>query len=297
MGTQLAEISRKIAEIDNIPSVPALLVPLLRRLGEPAENLKMSEIVTLISYDKSLTAQCLHMANSPLLGMRKKVETVQGAVMALGMSKVREVATTCCLLRAFPTRPGQLKPNDLWKHSLACALVSREFARRVGFADPEQAYLGGLLHDLGLIVELTTFPKEFEKVSRIAFEQRCPLHEIETEVLSVDHCVIGSMLAERWNLPTEMKEVIRWHHDVGRATSAPALVSIVSLSDILCRMRGLGYGFDELRRVDLFEEPCWNNLHTIASPTRNFDLERFTFELDAYVEEIENLVRSLFNAA
>ncbi len=297
MEIQLAEISRKIAEIDNIPSVPALLVPLLRRLGEPAENLKITEIVNLISYDKSLTAQCLHMANSPLLGMRKRVETVQGAVMALGMTKVRELATTCCLLRALPARPGSLKPNDLWKHSLACALVSREFASRVGFANPEQAYLGGLLHDLGLIVELTTFPKEFEKIAGRAFEQRRPLHEIEPEVLSVDHCVIGGMLAERWNLPPEMKEVIRWHHDVSRATSAPALVSIVSLSDILCRMRGLGYGFDELRQVNLFEEPSWNNIAAGASPTRTFDLERFTLELDAYVEEIESLVNTLFNLA
>lgn len=98
MEMQLTTIRRKIAEIDNIPSVPALVVPLLKKLGEPPENIDVNEIVSLISYDKSLTAQCLHMANSPLLGVRRRVETVQGAVLTLGMSKV-------CLLGVGKTNP------------------------------------------------------------------------------------------------------------------------------------------------------------------------------------------------
>jgi putative nucleotidyltransferase with HDIG domain len=296
MAIALSEISRKIADLDNIPTVPALLVPLLKRLGEPAEDVNVTEIVNLISYDKSLTAQCLHMANSPLLGMRKRVETVQGAVMALGMTKVREVATTCCLLKALPGRPGALKPTDLWKHSLAVALVSREFAKRVGYDDPEQAYLAGLLHDLGLIVELTTFPKEFEAVTRVAIEKRCPMHEAEPDVLGVDHCVIGQMLAERWHLPLELKEVIRRHHHVDHACTASVLVSIVNLTDILCRMRGLGYGFEELRQVDLLEEPAWKHIAKLPK-MQSFDLARFTLELDDYIEEIERLVTTLFNMA
>jgi putative nucleotidyltransferase with HDIG domain len=297
MAILLADISRKISDLDNIPTVPALLVPLLRRLGEPAEKVSVAEIVTLISYDKSLTAQCLHMANSPLLGMRNRVETVQGAVMALGMTKVREVATTCCLLRALPARRGSLQPNDLWKHSLACAMVSREFARKVGFADPEQAYLAGLLHDLGLIVELTTFPKEFEAATHVAIAKRCPIHEAERLVLGVNHCVIGEMLAERWHLPSEMKEVIRHHHDVDHASTAAVLVSIVSLTDILCRMRGLGYGFEEVRQVDLSSEYAWKHIGEGLPKMRDFDLARFTLEIDAYIEEVERLVTTLFDLA
>lgn len=297
MALQSATISRKVAEIDNIPTVPALLVPLLKRLGEPAENVDVNEIVNLISYDKSLTAQCLHMANSPLLGMRRRIETVQAAVMTLGMSRVREVATACCLLRALPRRPGALEPVSLWKHSLACAHVSREFARRVGFGDPEQAYLGGLLHDLGLIIELTSFPKEFDQVSRTAFEQRRPLHEIEPSVFGMDHCAIGELLAERWQLPLEMKEVIRCHHHTDKASAARTLVSIVSLSDLLCRMRGLGYGFDELRQVNLATEPAWECISQDLPKVKTFDLERFTLELDAYIEEIERLVTALFSMA
>ena len=81
------------------------------------------------------------------------------------------------------------------------------------------------------------------------------------------------------------------------ATSSQALVSIVSLSDILCRMRGLGYGFDELRQVDLLEESGWKHIAQGWPAVKNFDLQRFTLELDAYMEEIESLVTTLFSMA
>jgi putative nucleotidyltransferase with HDIG domain len=296
-GLKIGDVQRRIAELDSIPTVPALLVPLLHRLGQPADEVDLPEIVALISSDKSLTAQCLHMANSPLFGRRKRIDTVHHAVTALGLRRVREVATTCCLLHTMPAMPGSMRPTDLWKHSLGCALVCRHFARKVGYADTEQAYLAGLLHDLGLIVELTSFPKEFEAVAHAAFQQRSPLHEVERVILGLDHCVIGAMLAEHWALPLEQQEVIRWHHDVEKATMARALVSIVNLSDILCRMRNLGYGFDELRQVDLLTEPGWSYIADDLPDVKNLDLARFTLELDAYLEEIERLVTALFSAA
>lgn len=153
------------------------------------------------------------------------------------------------------------------------------------------------MHDLGLIVELTSFPTEFDKVCRTAFERRSPLHEVEHGVFGINHCGIGEMLAERWQLPVELKEVIRCHHDVDHASSGCVLVSIVSLSDTLCRMRGLGYGFDELRQVSFTEEPAWKYISEELPGMQNFDLERFTFELDSYIEEIEQLVTTLFSMA
>jgi hypothetical protein len=83
---------------------------------------------------------------------------------------------------------------------------------------------------------------------------------------------------------------------VDHATTASDLVSIVNLTDILCRMRGLGYGFEELRQVDLAEEPAWKHIAGLPK-MRDFDLARFTLELDTYIEEIERLVTSLFNMA
>ena len=292
---QFTQIQRRIAELDRIPTVPALLMPLLKFLGQPAEDVDVNRMVGLIAHDKSLSAQCLQMANSPLFGMRQRVDSVRGAVIAVGIRRVREMATTCCLVRDLPRPGGGIRPDSLWRHSLGCALASRHLATKIGFKDPEQAYLGGLLHDVGLIVELTLFPKEFDAAFRMAAEQGRILTEAEREILGTDHSVIGSVLADKWSLPPEMKEVIRFHHDLENSCKNRTLVSIVHLSDLLCRFRGLGYGYAEFRQLDLTDEPSWQYIAEDLPQVRNFDLARFTLEMDDCLEEIEQLVTSLFN--
>jgi putative nucleotidyltransferase with HDIG domain len=282
------EVQRKVAELDRIPTIPALLMPLLKCLGQPVEEVDVKGIVDLISHDKSLSAQCLQMANSPLFGMRKRVDSVLSAVMAVGIRRVREMATTCCLVRTLGGASGGLRPDDLWKHSLGCALASRQLATKIGFSDSEQAYLAGLLHDVGLIVELTLFPKEFESALRLAGQDGYVLLEAERKALGTDHCVVGGLLADKWSLPAEIREVIRHHHDVQNSSAHRSLVSIVNLSDILCRLRGLGYGFDEFRQFDLVSEPAWQCIAEAFPKVRSFDLARFTLE-------IERLVAVLFN--
>ena len=141
----------KVEQLDSIPSIPAILVPLLRCLDEPAESVDVQRIIDLIGHDKSLTAQTLHMANSPLFGRWQAIQTVRGAVLALGTSRVRDLATACCLLKLAPKAGGHPDPRVFWEHSLSCALVARRFARKIGYEDPERAYICGLLHDIGMI--------------------------------------------------------------------------------------------------------------------------------------------------
>jgi HD-like signal output (HDOD) protein len=289
-------VQRKVAELDRIPTIPALLMPLLKCLGQPVEEVDVKGIVDLISHDKSLSAQCLQMANSPLFGMRTHVDTVRSAVMAVGIRRVREMATTSCLVRTLGAANGNgLRPDHLWKHSLGCALASRQLATKISFPDPEQAYLGGLLHDVGLIVELTLFPKEFESAVHLAAQDGCLLNEAERKILGTDHCVIGGLLADKWSLPPEIRAVIRYHHDLQNSSDHRSLVSVISLSDILCRLRGLGYGFDEFRQFDLLTDPAWRCISNECPQVRSFDLARFTLEMDDALEEIERLVAVLFN--
>jgi putative nucleotidyltransferase with HDIG domain len=289
------EVQRRVAELDRIPTVPALLMPLLKLLGQPAEEVNVNQMVGLIAHDKSLSAQCLQMANSPLFGMRQRVDSVHAAVVAIGIRRVREMATTCCLIRALPRPGGGIRPDSLWKHSLGCALASRQLATKIGFKDAEQAYLAGLLHDVGLIVELTLFPKEFDAALQLAAEKGRLLHEVEREVLGTNHCVVGALLADKWSLPPEMKEAIRYHHVLENTCKHRTLVSIVHLSDLLCRFCGLGYGFAEFRQLDLQSEPSWQYIAEDLPQVRSFDLARFTLEMDDCLEEIEQLVASLFN--
>ena len=109
----------------------------------------------MIARDKSLAAQCLQMANSPLFGRWQKVDSLRAAVVGLGFQRVSDIAMSCSVLSILPKECTGIDPVVFWEHSLGCALVCRHFARKISWPDPGKAYLAGLLHDLGIITLLT----------------------------------------------------------------------------------------------------------------------------------------------
>jgi HD-like signal output (HDOD) protein len=280
----------KLERMGAIPSIKAILEPLLQELDQPIEQQKMSRVVELIAHDNSLAAQCLHMANSPLFGRSQTVQTVRGAVVALGLRRMRDIAISCCVLNMLPWEKMNIDPLVFWEHSLSCALITRRFAQKIKFDDPEKAYLAGLLHDIGVVLHLWLIPDEFRPVLEAAKQRQVPLHEVEREMLGFDHADSGRLLADRWNLTPELQEVVCRHHDLAMAKLNPSMVSLVNLSDLLCRMRGLGYGYLEARIVDFTEEPAVKILRETCPLLETFDWARFTFELDEYVEEVRRLV-------
>jgi len=177
---------------------------------------------------------------------------------------------------------------------LGCALVGRQFARKIGFSDPGKAYLAGLLHDIGIIAHLWVAPREFAAIMKAASERHVPLHEAELEVLGITHSESGRIVAQRWHFPADLTEVIGAHHTPESAPSHRALVAVIAVSDLLCRMSGLGYGYTENREIDFLEQPGFGILAAECPQLRDFDWARFTFELEAYVDEVQKLVSLLY---
>jgi putative nucleotidyltransferase with HDIG domain len=195
----------------------------------------------------------------------------------------------------------QLSPKDsemdvesFWEHSLARGLISRNLARKLGYPDPERAYLAGLLHDLGILVNVLLIPKEFFKAFKIAAESGRSLREVELEQIGISHEVTGVLLADHWQLFDYLAEVIRRHHDVENATIDPDLAALVNISDLLCRTSGLGYGYVEDLTFTLQEEPAWKIISSHSLRMQDFDMVRFTLEVESYVKEVRTLVSVLF---
>ena len=136
--SRLEQFQAQINSLESMPGINAILQPLLSYLQKPFEQQDMQRIVDLISHDNSLTAQCLHMANSPLFGHWQQIRTPRAAVAALGLQRMRDIALSCCMLRLVPEGADQSRLTVLWEHSLACALLSRKLARRIGIHDPEE---------------------------------------------------------------------------------------------------------------------------------------------------------------
>src|SRR5579863_8407102 len=231
MSEQPNEMLRKRLDgLEQMPTIPVILAPLLKYLDQPLDQLDVQQVVDLISQDKSLAAQCLHMANSPIFGRWQTVDSIRAAVVALGLQRMRDIAVSCSVLKLSPKDHAGLDPVIFWEHSLGCALVCRQFARKIGFSDPAKAYLAGLLHDIGIVAHLWILPKEFVDTVEFARERHIPLHEAEMATLGCDHGETGRRVAESWRLTPDLVETVSWHHECGRAAVHRDLVALVGLS-------------------------------------------------------------------
>lgn len=284
----------KLSGTGRMPTIPVILLPLLRYMELPIEQLDLQKITDVISQDNSLVGQCLHMANSPLYGRSQPVDSVKGAVMTLGMARMREIAVSCSLMQLLPGKRGAIDPTAFWAHSLGCALVSRYLAQKIKYCDPEKAYLAGLLHDLGIVANLFVAPEEFRIAHALARQGEVSLYEAEKLTLGFSHCDSGLLLAQRWKLPEDLTQTLGFHHDPHDASSHQPLVAIVHLADLLCRMRNLGYGFDEHVEISLVHSSALEFLIDDCPGIITLDWERFTYELDNYLLEVQRLVSLVY---
>jgi putative nucleotidyltransferase with HDIG domain len=228
--------------------------------------------------------------------MPRPPKSIKAAVITLGLRRVETILLTCCMGQAFPAAKWVLDPAVFWKHSLGCALVCRKFSEKLAAPDGEKAYMAGLLHDIGFMVNSLVFPQEFTKAMDLACREEIPLGEAEHASMGFTHCETGRALAEKWKLADDVIDVISHHHVVEQSHNAQPLVALVHLSDLLCRMRGLGYGYYERHKVDLVSDPAWAILLQQHRELDGVDLARFTFELDEAVDEIQALVSTVFGS-
>jgi len=289
-------IRERIRSVETIPSIPTILQPLLRLLNAPPDSVNLEEVVKLASYDSTIAAQCLRAASSPLFGLAKPPDSMKSAVISLGLRRVETILLTCCMGQAFGPSNWVLDPIVFWRHSLGCAMVCRKFSEKIKAHDPEKAYMSGLLHDIGFMVNSMAFADGFRKALKLAVHEQIPLHEAELATMGLTHCETGRALGENWNLSEDIIEVIGYHHAPLESDSAQSLVALVHLSDLLCRMRGLDYGYYERQKVDLVANPAWAVLLHAHHELLNVDLVRFTFELDEAMKEIFALVSTIFVA-
>ncbi len=284
----------RVRNVESMPAMPAILGPLLRCLDLPPDQIELEKVAELIGCDKSIAAQCLRIANSGLYYRRKPTETIRGAVITLGSRRLRDVLWCSFLTQLCPEGQWPIDPITFWEHSFGCALVSQQLAKKLALPQLEQVYLCGLLHDIGELVNATLLPEEFRTAAAMALARGVSLFDAEKEVLGFTHCDTGKLLGEYWGLSADVQNVIQFHHTPELAQGATALVALVHLCDLLCRLRGMGYGYEELSEVEFHESPAWTLLEREVPRLDRLDVVRFTLELDADADDIRALVANAF---
>jgi len=217
-----------------IPAFPPIVLRLLDLLAR--DDIEIRELMALISSDPALSAQILLVANSPLFGFRSRIDSLQSALVVLGLRRVRSLCMTVATANHIQ---GALSIEELsrcWRHMLACALITDELAHAC-HAFEERAYTAGLLHDVGRLGLLLAYPGEYARLLRNPGRNAVELLDREREALGMDHCEAGRLLAGQWNLPQDFQIVAAHHHDPLRG-SAVDLLTLVHLGCALADSLG-----------------------------------------------------------
>ncbi len=227
-----------------MPSVPIVLSKILQLVDNDRASARQLE--ELILHDPSLSVRILKLANSAFYSFQSEVRTVGRAIALLGLNLVKSLAVGVSIFESFTKgfREEAALISQLWMHSFGAGLMAQEiWTKRTTRLEGEFALLCGLLHDLGKVVY---FKKNAVAYSHLFASEKGPngpdITACEIEHFGVDHATLGSLLAKQWNLPPDLINVVRRHHDPS-AGGIP-LVAAVSVADMLVKQAGIGYDGD-----------------------------------------------------
>jgi HD-like signal output (HDOD) protein len=212
-----------------LPTLPNYVLDLNALLSSPSVDLK--KVGNVIRTDPSLSAQVLRLCNSALFGLRRRVISIEQAAILLGTERLRTLVLTCSVMQFAGKRIPQAQLLTFWQHSFLSALLSERIARQVDYFEKEQAYLGGLLHDIGVLPLWILVLEEEAKQRKLPPANWVDNIPVERDFFGMDHCKVGRWMAVSWNFMPSFIDVFEHHHSPDRAQHDPYLVGIVAAAD------------------------------------------------------------------
>jgi HD-like signal output (HDOD) protein len=212
-----------------LPTLPNYVLDLNALLSSQSVDLKKVGVV--IRTDPSLSAQVLRLCNSALFGLRRRVISIEQAAVLLGTERLRTLVLTCSLMQFAGKRLSNEQLASFWQHSFLSALLSERIARQVDYFEKEQAYLGGLLHDIGQLPLWILVLEEEAKRRPLPPAGWVDNVAIERDYFGMDHCKVGRWMAVAWNFMPSFVDVFEHHHSPERAQHDPYLVGIIAAAD------------------------------------------------------------------
>jgi putative nucleotidyltransferase with HDIG domain len=287
---RLQEVKAQILAGGDLPTLPLIALQVGRLASNPLTG--MSEIVRIIRNDPPLTAKILRVANSAFYGMPRRIESLNMALVVLGMRELNNLVTCITILKTFPPQGGahEFDRRSFWEHSAGTGEIARVIATRLHLRLHGVEFTAGLLHDVGKIIFDQNLHNEFVTALDLAATERISSAEAERRTIGLDHAEVGAWLAENWSLPPTITEAIRYHHQPHLAPEYASLTAVVRLADLFTAAL-----LDEGKRVlvndELVHDPSWDVLAHQNPEIINLDIVRFAEELEENIERARDFIR------
>jgi HD-like signal output (HDOD) protein len=287
LNPQLRALVRRI---DDLPTLPRTVFRITEMINNPRASAR--DLARVITDDQVLTARLLRLVNSSFYAFPQRITTVTRAIVLLGFDAIRHLLLTTSVFDVFANRNQNMASSreDLWDHSLGCAVAAKVIGKHIRHDKIEELFVCALLHDIGKIVSMVYAPNDYHAAVRLAAEKDILLVEAEAELLDFTHADTGRLLAERWNLPAMVTEVIRHHHTPEQAGGFDQDAAVVHLADIFCRALRYGSGGDS--RIPAPDACVWDLL-----PIQANDIDALLHEIEADFNDIRPFTDAIATAA
>lgn len=201
----------KLNSLQQLPLLPSTAAEALQLIDNPRTSAGL--LGKIIERDQALVARVLKVANSPFYGFPREISTIDLAIVVLGFDAIKETIMSLVIQGVFShTHSNQLDIQEFWKYSLFCGTAARFLARKLGYRLAGEAFVAGLMHDIGVLIIAQSMPRELAAIRREQKERYTSLIAAEQHVIAATHCEIGAWLAEKWNLPQQLINAIAFHH-------------------------------------------------------------------------------------
>lgn len=243
-------VEEAIRGISHIATLPEITLKIIELVEDPSST--AHDLNNIISNDLALCSRILKVVNSAFYGLPRQIGSINRAIVLLGLNAVKNIAIAASLTKLF--RGGELCPGfsarDLWVHSIATATACKLICDELKLGLPDEAFLAGLIHDIGLMVEMQARRDDLiEVIGRLEFDTTgAPMQDmlaIERQVMGADHTQFGSALCESWKFPRSFSYVTLKHHaPLDLPSGSRTLAAMVYVADRIAAEAGYSFRLD-----------------------------------------------------
>ncbi|MFH0920474.1 MAG: HDOD domain-containing protein [Fibrobacterota bacterium] len=245
-------------KVTGLPTLPKVIQEITNLMQNPRTSAE--EVGRAITMDQALASKVLRLVNSAFYGFPGRINTITHAIVILGFNTVKNIVLTASVFDKLGGL-GRKEGFDLekfWLHSIATGVIAKEIAKKINFRYYEESFLAGLLHDIGKIILIRFLPEEFDKVAAVQRDEQCLFLEAEKKAIDLTHNEIGNWLAQRWNLPEDLRAAILYHHAPMLANQHKNMIYAVHTADALARALCIGSGGDN--KMPTLHPEVWEEL-------------------------------------
>ena len=280
----LIELKHKLSEIKDLPTLPIIIMKVIDIMNDPKAS--VGDLKNLIESDYIQALRVLKLANSPYYGFPRKITTISSAIVLLGFNEIKNLLLSATVYNFFKESGREEIPNfNLYKfldHCTAVATCSRIIGETVGYDKPEELFVGGLLHDIGRVLQYQFFTSDFKKLLQNVLDSDSWIYKKEKRILGYTHNEIGMILAENWQLGEKLIDIIAYHHRPFFSKKFSKEAAIVGIAD--CMIRSLKIGSAGDYQIPQIEESVFE----VAGIKVN-NIPDILFEVDKKIEDTKNL--------